>query len=231
MPVDRSSSLAVLALVAAGAGAPALADSRPAVYEVTVTNITRGQTFTPRLVATHASAVQLFELGQPASAALEVLAEDGSPAPLVAALGAAGRAVADVQTMGGLLGPGESSTVTVMARRDTPLISVAAMLIPTNDTFFAVQGARLPVLGSTTLLAPAYDAGTEANDQACPNIPGPRCGGAGLSPGANAGDEGFVHIGNGFHDLAPGPAGTEVLGPAAYDWRNPVAVVRIRRVR
>jgi hypothetical protein len=110
------------------------------------------------------------------------------------------------------------------------LISAAGMLIPTNDTFFAVNGARLPLFGTVTMTVPAYDAGSEANDQNCLNIPGPRCGGAGSSPGVNPGDEGFVHIGNGFHDLPADPAGGEILTPRVYDWRNPVALITIRRI-
>lgn len=220
--------LAAALLASAG---PVLADQRPALYEVTVTNITRGQTFTPRLVVTHDRSVQLFQLGAPAGEALEVLAEDGSPAALITRLESAGRAVGGIGTMAGLLGPGESSTLTVEARRDHGLLSVAAMLIPTNDTFFALNAQKLPTSGSTSYLVPAYDAGTEANDQSCANIPGPRCGGAGLSPGSNAGDEGFVHIGNGFHDRPADAGGAEVLGPAMYDWRNPVALVRIKRLR
>jgi hypothetical protein len=41
-----------------------------------------------------------------------------------------------------------------------------------------------------------------------------------------------VFIGNGFHDLGEqDEAGNEVLGPFLYDWRNPVALVKVRRVR
>jgi hypothetical protein len=106
------------------------------------------------------------------------------------------------------------------------------MLIPTNDTFFALNRQRLPLRGSVTFFAEAYDAGTETNDQNCSNIPGPRCGGEGLSTGINSGDEGFVHVGNGFHELGEGDGATgEVLRPFQYDWRNPVAMIRIKRVR
>ena len=45
-----------------------------AEYEVTVTNLTRGQQFTPILVATHQAGVRLFELGSPASPQLKTLA-------------------------------------------------------------------------------------------------------------------------------------------------------------
>lgn len=208
------------------------ASDRNARYEVTITNITKAQTFTPQLVVTHSPAVRLFELGAPASEQLAVLAEDGSPVPLTEVLQNAGDAVSDVQTIAGLLAPGSSATVIVDASSRHQFLSVAAMLIPTNDTFMALNLGRLPLHGSATYHLPAYDAGSEPNDQDCANIPGPRCGGQGSSLGTNPGDEGFVHIGNGFHELgATSPGGSEVLGPLAYDWRNPVALVTVRRVR
>ncbi len=77
----------------------------------------------------------------------------------------------------------------------------------------------------------AYDAGTEANDQSCANIPGPRCGGEGYNGEPGEGDEGFIHIGNGFHDLGDTDSnGAEVLGPFTYDWRNSVARIIVRRM-
>ena len=78
-------------------------------------------------------------------------------------------------------------------------------------------------------MVPAYDAGTEANDQNCANIPGPRCGGTGYVAEAGEGDEGFIHIGNGFHELGSEDAdGSEILGPQTYDWRNNVARITVR---
>ena len=85
----------------------ALAQSRS--YEVTITNLTRDQQFTPILIATHDASV---ELGSPASAELESLAETGNTAPLTALLtGTPG--VLDVGTSSGLLAPGASVTVQV----------------------------------------------------------------------------------------------------------------------
>ena len=49
-------------------------------YRVTITNITKAQTFTPQLVVTHREHVALFNLGRPASPGLAFLAEDGIPA-------------------------------------------------------------------------------------------------------------------------------------------------------
>lgn len=82
-------------------------------------------------------------------------------------------------------------------------------------------------------LVPAYDAGTEYNDQNCAYIPGPQCGGGGegYSAGPGEGDEGFVHIGNGFHDLGEkDQSGNEILDPKTYDWRNQVARITVRRM-
>ena len=75
-------------------------------YEVTITNLTRGQAFTPQLVATHSRAVSLFQTGSPASLPLEILAEAGDTGPLTDALLAKPYEVADVQTIPGLLAPG-----------------------------------------------------------------------------------------------------------------------------
>jgi hypothetical protein len=204
----------------------AAAEHRGIIYEVTITNVTQAQTFTPQLVAIHTDAVRLFDVGAPASEAVEILAEAGNTAPAMELLAAAGREVATVDTIPGLLGPGESVTMAVQGSGRARYLTVAAMLIPTNDTFFSVNSVHLPWYGEATYRALAYDAGTEANDQDCANIPGPTCGGSGHSPEPAADDEGHIHVSNGFHDLGAG-----TLSPAIYDWRNPVAVVKVKRKR
>ena len=213
-----------LALGTAFFASPALAQNGK-LYDVTITNVTRAQTFTPFLVTTHSPEISLFVAGEPASRELEILAEGGDTAPLAEALGGLGKTVGDVQGNGDLLPPGESVTIRVEATRRASVLSFAAMLIPTNDNFVAIDSVPLPRRGTKRVMAAAYDAGTEVNDQDCANIPGPDCGGSG--EGFNeAGGEGYVYIGNGFHDLGEG-----TLGPATYDWRNPVAKVTIERVR
>ena len=188
-------------------------------YEVTITNLTPGQTFTPQLVATHSAKVGLFELGQPASEALEILAEGGDTAPLTDVLLASPYEVADVQTIPGLLGPGQSVTVVVESTRFQRYLSLAAMLIPTNDSFVGLNDFVLPSTSNATF-APAYDAGTEENDELCANIPGPRCGGEGVSI---ADGEGFIYISQGMQGVGDLPA-------ERYDWRNPVAYITVRRI-
>ena len=193
-------------------------------YEVTVTNLTRGQRFTPILVATHKAGVRLFELGSPASPQLKTLAEEGNVAPMTALL-LGNPNVLDVVNSGALLNPGSSITQRVRTHGDFDHVSVAAMLIPTNDGFFAVNDLEGPdEMEAVAVFSPAYDAGTEVNDERCASIPGPsfiECGGPG-GGGAPGGGEGYVHIHAGIHGIGD-------LNPAIRDWRNPVARITIRR--
>ncbi len=195
-------------------------------FEVTVTNLTRGQQFTPILVASHRKGVRLFTLGSPASSELATLAEEGNTAPLAALL-LATPGVSDIAASAGLLNPGQSVTISVDAAGGFDHLSVAAMLIPTNDGFFALNGVEGPRGDQTlTLYSPAYDAGSERNDELCASIPGPffaECGGAG-GGGKPGGGEGYVHIHAGIHGIGD-------LDPAQRDWRNPVAQITIRRSR
>mgnify|MGYP000870094384 FL=1 len=190
------------------------------MYAVTITNLTRGSSFTPILVASHRPGVELFTLGQAASDELAAMAEGGDTAPLEAALLDSGQVVGTGHSQG-LLGPGQSVTVEVPAG-NANRISLAAMILPTNDGFIALNGVEAPRAGSQTFSVPGYDAGSEPNDELCASIPGPLCGGEGGSP--NAGGEGFVHIHAGIHGIGD-------LSASAYDWRNPVATVTVERVR
>jgi len=76
--------------------------------------------------------------------------------------------VLDVTDSGSPLPPGQSVVVHVETTGGFDHISVAAMLVPTNDGFFAINGVE-GLTGNTTLtlFSPAYDAGTEANDELC----------------------------------------------------------------
>lgn len=189
-------------------------------YEVTITNVTKGVYFTPLLNVAHSPRVQLFEVGEAASAGLGEVAEGGAVDTLISELSSAD-ATANVAVSEGLLGPGSSVTVTVEAN-PYQIFSLASMLLPTNDTFVALNGVRFPRYGSRTYLAKAYDGGTETNDEICANIPGPQCGGSPFSPE----DEG-----EGYIFPAPGIHGEADLSVATYNWQGAVAKVTIKRVR
>jgi hypothetical protein len=189
-------------------------------YEVTVTNLTRGQSFTPILIATHKEGVKLFTPGSSSTDELAILAEGGDTVPLGAML-LSNEKVKDIATSGGLLGPGETVTIEIPSGKGFNYISMASMLIPTNDGFFALNGVKASIGNKKIMhLSPAYDAGSEINDEDCLNIPGPVCGGEGFNP---VDGEGYVHIHAGIHGIG----GIEA---ADYDWRNPVARIIIQRV-
>lgn len=190
-------------------------------YEVTITNLTEAQAFTPILLATHLPSMSLFTPGDEASDALAELAEGGATGPLEAELALFPDEVLDVVTTGGLLMPGESVTVEIAGDVFRRRLSFAGMLIPTNDTFVGLDSMVLPAR-SNTALVPAYDAGAEPNDELCANIPGPVCGGEGASP--SEGGEGYIFISQGIQGIGD-------LDADVYDWRNPVARVEIRRAR
>ena len=215
------SARALLLAGLAGFSVPALAGGSK-VYHVTITNLTHSISFTPILVASQRRPVSILELGAPASDELAALAEGGDINPLKGFL-AANPQVVDIQNSGGLLEPGHSVTVVVDAAHGARYISLASMMLPTNDGFIALDGVRVGGKHAEVYFSPGYDAGSEANDELCASIPGPTCGGEGQSPIASPLDEGYVHIHRGIHGIGD-------LNAATYDWRNPVAKISIVRV-
>lgn len=187
-------------------------------YEVTITNLTKGQVLSPPIVYTHRHSFDLFTPGEEAIPELAGVAEDAANDPLVALLSAEPK-VADVGVGGGLVPPGESITVRVKAWGRARYITSLGMLVTTNDAFFAAE-KRVPAFSNTTY-ATAWDAGSEANTQDCDHIPGPPCfnGGVRVEDGA----EGFVYVHAGIQDRGS-------LSAADHDWRNPVAKIKIRHV-
>lgn len=223
--MQRSIPLLALTVVASASAIAFTASSRDVEsvghtsYEVTVTNVTKGQIFSPLLLATHAGSVSLFEAGMPASPELAILAEGGDTGPLTALL-AATPGVADVALGGGMLPPGASETIFIEASGSAHRLSLASMLVSTNDTFAALDAIPLPRGAMSRTFAVAWDAGSEFNSESCDTIPGPPCGMNFHDPSPS---EGFVHVSNGIH-------GDGDLDPATYDWKNYVATIEIRRV-
>lgn len=190
-------------------------------YEVTITNLTKGQIFTPVLAATHKSSIAFFELGEPAGDELELLAEDGATDPLNDLLLSVPDLVQDTSGTGPIM-PGASASFMIEGSNRFDRLSFAAMLLPTNDSFVAVNSIPLP-RNYSMATAYAYDSGTEYNDELCESIPGPPVA---FCQGANVPDdsgEGYVHVSNGVHGV-----GDTI--PMLHDWRGPVARVTIRRV-
>lgn len=199
----------------------AYAKDKTARYEVTITNLTRGQILSPPVVISHNSNYHLFTAGHPATPGLAELAEDADTEPLTDHLRTL-PAVFDFKVAGGVILPGSSATVKIKTKRGFQLVSAAAMLVTTNDAFMAVQGVYARPWGDVVVDARAYDAGSEVNSEQCAFIPGPPCENGGVRD--TEGAEGYVYIHSGIHGIGD-------LEPAEFDWRNPVATIMVRRVK
>ena len=188
------------------------------MYSVTITNVTAGQSFTPLLAITHKKGHPLFTLGRPASPELMRIAEGGDTIPFQQGLMDSGMAY-DATSSGGLLGRGQSVTLQVKSKGGFKYLTVAGMLLPTNDGVIALNGVRLPK-NASTMMVPAYDGGTEINDELCANIPGLHCGAA---PFSVEDGEGFVHVHRGIRGIGD-------LASDQYDWKNPIAKITVKRM-
>lgn len=223
----------LLALLTASLG---FAEAESTSYEVTITNLTSGQPFTPPLIATHRPSTSMFTVGQPASFELKEIAENGNLAPMLTAVGNDKHVSNFVVAVAGdppPLLPGQSVTVTIDESRGGKFLSFASMLICTNDGFTGLDTVRLPqVVGETiTFYSDAYDAGSEINTGDFADIVPPCPALTGVStddPGTGESNPALAE--NGVISHHDGIQGIADLDPDIHGWENPVVMVEITRV-
>ena len=223
----------------AGLGLAALTHNAVAAeLEVTVQNLTGGIYFTPLLITAHSSDVALFTPGEMAGTELQAMAEGGDIAPLqMVADGAQADSAAN--PAGGLLGPTVSTSAMLTTNEGNTMLSIVAMLLPTNDGFVGLNSWPIPQeAGTYHVYLKAYDAGTEANDElrgsgmpGQPGMPVPPpmedlvgMNGSGVTsdiPNSNI----HIHPGNLGDDIVDG--GISDIDNTSQRWLNPVAKVTI----
>ena len=210
-----------------------------ATYEVTITNLAATQPVSPPVAVTHRNSVSLFGAGESASAAIEAIAENGDQSVVVGALSGADK-VTEVVDLGAPLTPSgveigdftDSLTFEIAARRGDRL-SLAGMLICTNDGFIGVDALKLPKAGNGTVThyLGAYDAGTEENTELSEDIVDP-C--SLLGPVTLDGDpDGNNNDGidtDGVISAHPGIVGSAGDLLPAHNWDDPVAMIEITQV-
>ena len=221
-----AAAIAVAALALVAVAASPAAGQQTVTYNVTIENLTSGQPFTPPVVAAHTSGMDVFNVGQAASAEVQAIAENGNNDPLVALLGGSA-AVLDSASGTAPVKPGESATITVAAPAGS-LLSVVFMLICTNDGFSGVDSMALPASGTTTVNTDAYDAGTENNTEDFVDIVPPCQDLIGVSSAdAGTGDSNPALAEGGVIAVHSGIQGGTDLTVGDHGWTDPVARITV----
>ena len=193
-------------------------------WSITIENLTPdtgdggAQVFSPPVLATHRGNGVIYRTNQFASPELAGVAEDALNGPLVDALHGDARVFQVVQG-DAVVPPGASATYMVESNRMAGQLSMAFMLVNTNDGFAGLNAVRLPARGEAIYYLQALDAGSELNTELASDIPGPCCG----SPG----------VGTPTHEriaLHEGIQGDGDLDVEKWGWTGPVAVLSIERV-
>lgn len=145
-----------------------IAPAQAAELTVSITNLTAGFHFTPRILVAHnlgAPNTPLFRSGTVASDELIAIAEGGNTDPLTTTLNT-DTASQNNMTFGGLVGPASTSADYTFDSGDFTHLSLLSMLIPTNDAFVGLSNWEIPTTpGTYTININAYDSGSEANDE------------------------------------------------------------------
>ncbi len=206
-------------------------------YEITIENLTTGQPFSPGIAATHTGEVRVFRRGRAASEGIRLIAENGDPS--VAAMELTGAdGFHDVVVTGpppvGCIGCGGPSfptliTFQIEATSDADRLSLAIMLICTNDGFTGLDRVKLPGgFDPKTFRARAFDAGTEANDELFTSMVDP-CGGIGpIAVGADGSNDRTATSDE--IERHRGISGVGDLDPSVYGFEKRVAKITVQRM-
>lgn len=199
-------------------------------YRISVTNATYNQPLSPIAVVLHEEDYIAWEIGSSASESLEELAESGSPAAFLEDNPHAYNSARGED----ILMPGNTEEIEISFTTEEQAanvnLTVATMLVNTNDAFAGVTGwnlADLSVGQSMKLLAPVYDAGTEENSETAASIPGPAGGGEGSNAMREAHD--FVTRHPGVVTKADGYMASALDQSHRFD--NGAAVIRVERIQ
>ncbi len=211
------------------------ANTAASTYEIMVTNLNDNQPFTPPVAATHAEENEFFAVGSAAPAEIQAIAENGNNEPALGAwLGAVQGAetpLAPSGTPGGEMFP-DTATFTITSEEGQGYLSLASMLICTNDGFTGTPGLALPASGeSVTVMANAYDAGTENNTETLADMVPPCQDLSGVTSEAAGVGESNPDLAEGG-DIAvhPGIEGSADLTADAHGFTGPVLEITVTNV-
>ena len=220
-------------LLAMALAATTIGNASARELSISFTNLTHGNHFTPLLFSAHADDQHIFEINTSASANLQAMAEGGDIAGLVSDL-AALNADVSANPAAGLMTPGQSINFEISTQEINTNLSIAAMILPTNDGFVGLDSLSIPTKsGSYTYYLNGYDAGTEVNDEiingggmpGVAGIPADPLGenGSGASGVTNSESNTNIHIHRGVIGDVNKTGGASDLDSRVHRWLNPVA--------
>lgn len=226
-------------LLAAGFISLLTANLNAQELSISLTNLTQGFYFTPIIAASHASDVEIFHVSTTASSELQALAEGGDISGVSSMLTAMSGDIVE-NPAAGLLTPTSNVQFNLSTSEGNHYLSLAAMLLPTNDGFVGLDSWKIPSEPGTYIVwLNAYDAGTEANNELIVGASGGAPGSAGIpaAPGENAGTGGIgitdTQTNTNIH-IHRGPLGDDNLTGGQSDldnrihrWLNPIAKATI----
>jgi len=201
-------------------------------FTISITNLTNARPLSPVALVAHDSIYSYFRVGEPATAELELLAESGDNTDLIAAATADSNVITTRQGAG-VIPPGgtESFDLSIAANQVTGArISLATMLVNTNDAFTGLNGLPIASLSAGEVLgftAIAYDAGTEDDTEAAATIPGPAGGGEGFNVARDDRAD-FVTMHSGAVTADDGLASSALT--SQHRFLNPVARIEVMRI-
>ncbi|WP_435319538.1 spondin domain-containing protein [Haloarchaeobius sp. TZWSO28] len=148
-------------------------------YIVDICNLTCGQAWTPPALAVHSRFAKLFQVGSEACPELAALAKNADLGPMINTLGVSAEDGTDIfafnigddvvmSTTDPLnTGISNKTTIEIEAPMRYSVLSMAAMMLATNDGFAGVDSIRMPRGPGEVVTAPifAYDAGVECNSE------------------------------------------------------------------
>lgn len=221
------------ALMALALSAATISSVSAQDFNISFTNLTHGSHFTPLIFTAHEKNQHIFEISSSASSSLQAMAEGGDISGLVADMAALNADITENPAQA-LLTPGQTVNVDMSTQEANTQLSIAAMILPSNDGFVGLDSLSVPTKSGTyTYYLNAYDAGTEANDEIINggNLPG--VAGIPGDPLEQGGSNGTgvtnteinknIHIHRGVLGDTDANGGSSDLDSRVHRWLNPIA--------
>lgn len=212
------------------------ASSQAASLEIKILNATSSLYFAPFVIAASAANQGAYVLGTPASAGFQTLAEFGNPTPLADALVNTGVSAVvmsfpNTPPNAGFLGPGQSASRTLETTPTQTHLSIAGMVLPSNDAFTGIDNWLIPTQpGVYHFDLDALDAGTAINNELrssmrlTPNFLNLGRGGTGVATEIFNSN---IHVHRGNVGDFSSTAGPSDINAFTQRWLNPVATVTV----